>query len=200
MPYSDKQRKQLIKWFWKSNFSRRYNSAIQDRHRQDIALLKALANNEDTLIAEFNCDIQQQYFIESAFNVGSVNTKSFVLLLANNNPRSFISGANVRLGEVLKTVNRNEFHHIFPKKFLEREGVDKKRINCLTNFCFLNNADNQKIKDKDPVVYKSLLPAASINNILESAICPPNSLDLSFDEFLNQRITKLIENVNKLIE
>lgn len=50
------------------------------------------------------------------------------------------------------------------------------------------------------VYNKSLLPAASINNILESAICPPNSLDLSFDEFLNQRITKLIENVNKLIE
>ena len=121
-------------------------------------------------------------------------------MLANANPRSFISGANVRLGDVLKTVNRNEFHHIFPKKYLERQGVDKKKINCIANFCFLNNADNQKIKDKDPDVYKSLLPTASIDNILESAICPTNSLELTYENFLTGRITKLIETAKKMIE
>jgi hypothetical protein len=200
MPYTDAQRKQLLKWFWKSNFARRYNAAIQDRHRQDIQLIKTLAITETTLIAEFNCDIEPQYFSESAFNVGTVNTKNFVLMLANSNPRSFISGANVRLGEVLKSVNRNEFHHIFPKKYLEGLGVERKRINCIANFCFLNNADNQKIKDKAPIIYKRLIPAASINNILESAICPANSLDLTYDDFLNERINKLVDVAKKLIE
>ncbi len=200
MAYTDTQRKQLLKWFWKSNFARRYSAAIQDRHKQDILLMKTLAATEETSIADFNCDIEQQYFSESAFNVGSVNTKNFVLMLANNSPRSFISGANVRLGEVLKTVNRNEFHHIFPKKYLERLTVEKKKINCMANFCFLNNADNQKIKDKDPTVYKSLLPTASINNILESALCTSNSLDLSFDDFLKKRIEKLIVKANELID
>jgi hypothetical protein len=121
-------------------------------------------------------------------------------MLANNNPRSFISGGYVRLGDVLKTVNRNEFHHIFPKNYLEGLGVTKKKINCIANFCFLNNADNQKIKDKPPIVYKAMLPPASINDILESAICPANSLDLAFDNFLDERSKKLIENVNRLIE
>lgn len=200
MPYNDRQRKQLIKWFWKSNLSRRYNAAIQDKHRQDIALMKSLSVDDTVLIAEFNCNLEPQYFSDSLFNVGSVNTKSFVLMLASCSPRSFISGANVRLGEVLKTVNRNEFHHIFPKKHLERLGVDKKRINCMANFCFLNNADNQKIKDKDPKVYKSLLPVSSINNILESAICPTNALDKDFDEFINERIKKLIEYASILIQ
>lgn len=200
MPYNDNQRKQLIKWFWKSNFSRRYNAAIQDKHKQDISLMKALALNDSTLIAEFTCNIEGQYFSDSTFNVGTVNTKSFVLMLANNNPKSFISGGNVRLGDVLKTVNRNEFHHIFPKKHLERLGVDKKRINCIANFCFLNNADNQKIKDKKPDVYKALLPISSINQILKSAICPTNSLDLSFDNFLNERINILKDNAQRLIE
>lgn len=200
MPYNDKQRKQLIKWFWKSNFSRRYNAAIQDRHRQDISLMKALAVDDTTLIAEFTCNIEPQYFSDSVFNIGTVNTKTFVLMLASSNPRSFISGSQVRLGEVLKTVNRNEFHHIFPKKYLERLGVDKKNINCLANFCFLNNADNQKIKDKEPNVYKTLLPAASLNNILESAICPINALDLSFDDFKSSRIKKMIEYANSLIK
>ena len=199
MPYNDNQRKQLVKWFWKSNFSRRYNAAIQDRHKQDIALMKSLSLDDKTSIAEYNCFIENQYFSESNFNVGSVNTKTFVLMLANNNPKSFISGGNVRLGEVLKTVNRNEFHHIFPKKYLERLSVDKKRINCIANFCFLNNADNQKIKDKEPSVYKKLLPSSSLNEILQSSICPINSLDLNFEDFLLERIKALVNFGNKLI-
>lgn len=193
MTYNDNQRKQLIKWFWKSNFSRRYNAAIQDKHRQDIALMKSLSLDDTVLIAEFYCKLEPQYFSDSLFNVGSVNTKTFVLMLASNKPRSFISGAYVRLGDVLKTVNRNEFHHIFPKKHLERLGVDKRKINCLANFCFLNNADNQKIKDKDPKKYKVLLPKTSMENILESAICPTDGLEKNFDDFITDRIRNLIK-------
>lgn len=199
-PYSDLQRKQLLKWFWKSNFSRRYSSAIQDRHKHDIQLMSELASNEATSIADFNCTIERQYFEESAFNVGSVNTKTFVIMLANNHPKSFISGANVRLGDVLKIVNRNEFHHIFPKKHLDRLGIDKKRINCLVNFCFLNNADNQRIKDKNPQLYKDLMPATSIEEILNSALCPANALELSYDDFINERTRFLIQHANNLIE
>lgn len=70
----------------------------------------------------------------------------------------------------------------------------------MVNFCFLNNADNQKIKDKDPNVYKDLLPTASINNILESAICPINSLDLTYDNFLTERINKLVDTAKRMIE
>ncbi len=200
MPYNDSQRRQLLKWFWKSNFSRRYSSAIQDRHRQDILAIRNLASDSTALIANFNCEIEAAFFSESAFTMNTVNTKTFVLMLANNVPKSFISGANVRLGEVLKMVNRNEFHHIFPKKHLERLNVDKKRVNCIANFCFLNNADNQKIKDKAPVDYKTLLPSEHITEILTSAICPSNALDLSFDEFIENRINLLIENANNLIE
>jgi hypothetical protein len=200
MSYNDKQRKQLIKWFWKSNFSRRYNAGIQEKHRQDISLMKALAIDDTISIADFPCTIEPQYFSDSNFNIGSVNTKSFVLMLASNKPKSFISGAYVRLGDVLKTVNRNEFHHIFPKKYLERLGVEKKKINCLANFCFINNADNQKIKDKEPSVYKTLLPTDSLNAILESAICPPNTFELSFDDFIKARIKLLVAYANKLIE
>ncbi|RAV99161.1 GmrSD restriction endonuclease domain-containing protein [Pseudochryseolinea flava] len=197
-PYTDKQRKELIRWFWKSNFSRRYNAGVQDKHKLDIAAMRELAKNEDVVLSNFDVRLEESFFLDTPFNVGSVNTKTFVLMLANRSPRSFISGANVRLGDVLKSVNRNEFHHIFPKKHLERQGVDKKKINCLVNFCFLNNADNQKIKDKDPNVYKSLLPSQSVDNILSSAICPSSSLDMNFDQFLNERARLLVSVANDL--
>lgn len=197
--YTDKQRREIIKWFWKSNFSRRYNSGIQDKHKTDIKNLRELSAEENKEIANFECTIEPNYFLESNFTMGTVNTKTFVLMLANKGPKSFISGANVRLGDVLKTVNRNEFHHIFPKKFLERNGVDKKKINCLANFCFLNNADNQKIKDKDPKIYKALLPSTSIKEIMEHSLCVEDSLDLDYVDFINKRVEILIEKANNLI-
>lgn len=198
-PYTDKQRKQLIIWFWRSNFSRRYNSGIQDKHRADIKNIRMLAIDENKEISNFDCLIEANYFKESSFTMGTVNTKTFVLMLANSNPKSFISGADVRLGDVLKTVNRNEFHHIFPKKFLERNGYNRKEINCLVNFCFLNNADNQKIKDKDPKLYKALLPQDSIVEILKSSLSPINTLDLTYDKFLEERVQILIEKAESLI-
>lgn len=197
--YNDKQRKQLIKWFWKSNFSRRYNSGIQDKHRTDIKNIKELASNEDKEIVNFDCIIEPNYFRESNFTIGTVNTKTFVLMLANSLPKSFISGGNVHLGNVLKTVNRNEFHHIFPKRFLERLGEDRKKINCLANFCFLNNADNQAIKDKDPREYKKLLPQGSIKEIMKSSLCPENSLDMDYQNFIDNRVSLLVSKAEELI-
>jgi len=87
-----KQSNQIKKWFWKSNFSRRYIGAITDRHKQDIASMKILIDNEHAEISNFSCDITESFFLNTQFNIGSVNTKTFVLFLAHHNPLSFISG------------------------------------------------------------------------------------------------------------
>jgi len=84
-------------------------------------------------------------------------------MLASVSPKSFISGANVDLTEPMKLANSKEFHHIIPVKYLQRNGVERSKIYCLANFCFLNNTDNQKIKDKSPAKYYKLMSSA----------CPP---------------------------
>lgn len=59
----------------------------------------------------------------------------------------------------MKLANSKEFHHIFPAKYLQRLGLARNRIFCLANFCFLNNADNQRIKDKAPAEYCKIVKA-----------------------------------------
>lgn len=198
---SNTQRKQLIKWFWKSNFSRRYNAGIQDKHRIDIKNMRELLLNEKKDICAFECEINEDFFKESSFNIGNANTRTFILMLANNSPRSFISGSRITVDSVLKTVNRNEFHHIFPKKFLEKNipQITKKQINCLSNFCFLNNADNQIIKDKDPKKYKHLLPSEDLEKIMQAALCPIDSLDFEYTKFVNERTKVLCQKAHDLI-
>ena len=112
-------------------------------------------------------------------------------MLAQKLPKSFISGANVNLKEVLKQVNSREFHHIFPKKFLEGFQTPREKIQQLANFCFLNNQDNQKIKAKDPKIYKDYIQ--DLENVMAHALCPPNALDLSYDQFIKERV-KILKN------
>ncbi|MDO8141975.1 MAG: DUF262 domain-containing protein, partial [Candidatus Brocadiales bacterium] len=133
------QRQQLIKWFWRSSFSRRYTGGITDKHKQDISSMDALSMDEKYKMNEFPCEINNEFFLNNQFNIGSVNTKTFVLFLAYQNPLSFLSAGNVSLDNVLKTVNRNEFHHIFPKKYLQDNKVPSKEINWLANLCFLSS-------------------------------------------------------------
>lgn len=198
--YTDKQRKQLIKWFWKSCFSRRYSSGVNNAHQTDLNAMEKLRENEDTEISAFKCDISESFFTDNQFNINSVNTKTFITLLASKTPRSFISGARVDLATTLKLSSSKEFHHIFPDKYLQRKGKERKCIYQLANFCFLNNADNQKIKDKAPSEYVKYLNPESISAILCAAICPENTFELAYDEFIDKRKKMLADYAKSLID
>lgn len=197
--YTDKQRKQLIKWFWRSCFSRRYSSGVNNAHQSDLNAMTKLRDNEDYDASLFKCDITSDFFASNQFNVNTVNTKTFITMLASNNPISFISGAKVNLSATLKQSNTKEFHHIFPDKYLRRYGKMKKEIFPLANFCFLNNADNQKIKDKAPDEYVKMMNKSSVSRILSSAICPPDTFEMTYDNFIDVRSKLLLDYALKLI-
>ena len=198
--YNDKQRKQLIKWFWKSCFSRRYSSGVNNAHQTDLNAMKKLRENEDTDISTFKCNISESFFTDNQFNINSVNTKTFIALLASKTPRSFISGAKVDLATTLKLSSSKEFHHIFPDKYLQRLGKERRERYQLANFCFLNNADNQKIKDKAPDEYIKYLNPESVSEVLCAAICPENTFELSYDEFIDKRKKMLTDYAKSLID
>ena len=198
--YNDKQRKQLIKWFWKSCFSRRYSSGVNNAHQTDLNAMKKLRENEDTDISTFKCNIYESFFTDNKFNINYVNTKTFIALLASKTPRSFISGAKVDLATTLKLSSSKEFHHIFPDKYLQRLGKERRERYQLANFCFLNNADNQKIKDKAPDEYIKYLNPESVSEVLCAAICPENTFELSYDEFIDKRKKMLTDYAKSLID
>ncbi|TPG70796.1 hypothetical protein EEL32_06205 [Brevibacillus laterosporus] len=110
--YTSKQRDTLKKWFWKNCFSRRYSSGITGVHKQDLLAMDKLREDENYSIADFNCEIDEGFFRNNQFFITAVNTKTYIALLASNDPRSFISGAPIDLSKVLKNCNKNEFHHV----------------------------------------------------------------------------------------
>lgn len=77
--------------------------------------------------------------------------------------------------------------------------LSEEEVDPLVNFCFLNNADNQKIKDKAPSDYVSLMNPDSIMEILESAICPKDTFTMTYEEFVEARTKLLLSYANELI-
>jgi hypothetical protein len=197
--YTDKQKDKLIKWFWRANFSRRFSAGVNERQASDIVQMKALRENEDHNFVFPPKEISFE-FSEAVFSVASANTKTFIILLSQFSPYSFLSGAKIDLAKVLQKVNKNEFHHIFPQKHLEREGFDKKQINVLANICFLTRGDNNKIKDKAPSVYAQEISRDNKLKYLDNALCPSNFDELDYPTFLMERNKIIKDKVMRMIE
>jgi hypothetical protein len=200
----DQQRSHLVRWFWRSCFSRRYSSGVLRNLNTDIAEMRKLRSGQESRLDGFNVSVEEAFFTENVFRIDSVNTKTFVLMLANRGPLSFTSGQPVDLAGVLRDYNRNEFHHLYPRAYLrtldKTPREPKNDPNCLANFCFLSRADNNHLGGAAPSAYRAKLPTApALDTILESALCPYSLFDDNYDNFVHARSTKLTEEAKKLI-
>ena len=196
-----RQRKALTHWFWHSCFSRRYSNSVDNALSQDIAAFASLLRGDPSDIEKRTFKVEPNFFTDNTFLLTSVNTKVFVLLLARENPKSFLSSSVVDLNSVLATCNRTEFHHIFPKNYLStvEQVTDRSRQFMLANFAFLSQTDNRSIQDKAPSEYFDLIPAEARQAVLECALIPPGGLQMSYDDFISRRAACLANKANELL-
>jgi hypothetical protein len=194
------QNDQLSMWLWRTFFSRRYSKRLEQLN-DDIAHVALLRDGKESMLGYFDVEIEESFFLESQFNLNTVNTKSFVLLLANQHPLSFISGSPVPLASTLQAANKKEFHHLFPKRFLSDQGVDSTKINCLANFAVISRAENNKLGSASPSVYRTKMPAnaEALRLVLGSALCGESLFFDDFEEFSRDRARRLTEAARKLM-
>lgn len=191
---SDYQRNRINQWFWRSSFSRRYSSGVLRNLKADIEQMRLLKDEEDSSLGDFPANITTDFFTQHVFRISNVNTKTFLLLLSDQAPRSFISGQKVNLADTLKKANRSEFHHMMPRSFLERSG-QKEPIgdSVLANFCFLSRADNRQLGGDAPSIYKQKMPSddAVLESILSSAVTDELLFEDNYEAFIKSRAEKL---------
>jgi hypothetical protein len=194
--YSEETLAKIKRWFWRSCFSERYTSQTLKTARADIVEMRKLKEGESNELGEFNVSISPGFFTWNQFRLASAKTQMFILMLAQQSPRSLLSGANVDLAKVLQQYNRSEFHHIFPRAYLAEQGVDERVANALVNFCFISSIENKAIGKKKPSVYKSKMTSngAELADILHKALCSENIFNDDFTSFVRER-SKLLADV-----
>lgn len=197
-PYTNAQRIEINRWFWRSAFLRRYSSAVLRTLNADIEFMEEL--REGTAKPQDNWDggILPDYFLNVIFGMGNVDTKTFILMLAQCQPLSFISGAPINLASTLMESNRTEFHHLMPRAFLRSSKQNAEPDSCLANFAFLSRVDNRTIGGVAPSIYKVKL-AQDVNRVLEHALCPTSLFSDDYKKFIRERAVMLAEFANKLM-
>lgn len=197
---TDQQRRILIAWFWRSCFSRRFSAGVLRNLKKDVEEAKKLRLGKQSSLAQIGGTVEVDYFTDQSFTIGTVHTKTMILMLANRKPRSFISGSSVDLDHVLQSYNREEFHHLMPRAFLKNEGFASGQINRLANFAIISAADNKSLGGSAPSVYKKKMPTESMDEILDAALCPQSLFDDDYDGFLISRGNKLQDYAVELMK
>jgi hypothetical protein len=195
---SDTQRLRLVRWFWRALFARRFSSGVLRNLKEDIDAMLALREGNPSNLGDFAASVGAEFFTASTFRINSVNTKTFVLMLAQLKPLNFVSGQPVPLASVLRDYNRSEFHHLYPRAFLTSVGVPPADQGPLANFCFLSKADNTTLGGVAPSQYRDRM-ADSTREILDRAVCPDSLFADDYTAFLRDRGALLEAMANELV-
>ena len=150
-------------------------------------------------LAEIAVTLEADFFSDNRFTISTVNTKTFVLMLAQSEPLSFVSGSPIGLRDVMMSYNRREFHHCFPRAYLARQGRESADINRLANFVFLSAQDNKTLGGVAPSKYRERMAGEHVPAVLERALCPAVLFEDDYDRFIEVRAKRLLDGANKLM-
>ncbi len=185
------QVKILREWFWRTVFSQRYSSGTKRNLEADISEARKLREGNSAL-GGFDVNISTSTFTERRFNSGTVNTKTFILMLAAQNPRSIVNGARISVGDVLAAGNKSEFHHLYPQAFLKEKQVPAAKINALANYCILSSADNKRVGGGAPSAYRTKL-TDQLDLVLKENLIPMELFADDYESFLKKRSLLLVD-------
>lgn len=183
---SDDHRKRIVRWFWRAAYSRRYSSGVLRNLKVDIEEMANLRDGKSSKIGEFSSDITPDFFKKTTFGIGNVNSKTFILMIAQSDPLTFISGQPINLAEKLKSANRAEFHHLMPKKFLKDSSQDSLSESLLANFAFITRSENRDIGGAPPSDYKAKM-TGDVSTILTKSLIPESLWSNQYAIFIDER-------------
>ena len=170
---NSRQLRLLKRWFWRSSFALRYAQGTNRNVAADILGMGQVLRGDDDAFSLLPALVESKFFVRT-WAIRSAAAKAHACLLAQQVPRSLLSGVTLDLGEVLSRYNAREFHHIFPRAMLRAEGVPPRQADVLANICMVTAADNKKIGKRSPREYFQDIPEPDREEIFNRAIFPPD--------------------------
>lgn len=190
----------ISKWFWAGIIGEQYSNSVDSRIIRDIDELYAQLIDQIDIVPT---TVKEAHFNESKFLELKTNRtvafKGINALFIKNKAEDLNYKATIseledeQLGSI-------EFHHIFPKKWCEENGINEERADCILNKMPISKKANGIIGKKAPSVYisefqnKPGLNEEKVNKILGTHLIKSELLKKDeFDGFLNQRKEEIIK-------
>lgn len=213
--------KNIGRWFFFSSVTSRYSYSPETQMESDLNYFKNARSKED-FIKLLNTAIESE--LTNDFWEITVPNKLLVSSSKKNAIRNVFfaglirKGANVLFSErkvgdlfdpALKKRKKDlEKHHIFPRNYLlSKFGLDKRQINQVANFTYLEFEDNIDISDTAPKEYFVDIKnkyyknrEADLKKVLTDHCLSDNFYDMDFNDFLKERRKLMAKAVRSVFE
>jgi len=213
--------KNIGRWFFFSSVTGRYSSSPESQMESDLNYFNSARSKSD-FIKLLNLAIESE--LTNDFWEITVPNKLLVSSSKKNAIRNtfFASlirkGSNVLFSErkvgdlfdpTLKKKKKDlEKHHLFPKNYLSQKfNLDKRQINQVANFTYLEFEDNIDISDKPPREYFLDIQEKYYQNrklelkeLMEDHCLSENFYDMEYDDFLKERRKSMAKLVRSVFE
>jgi hypothetical protein len=205
-PTGDKQ-KYLQDFFWRCSLSGRYSSAVESKIAQDIKRIDKILKDELPKY-DFAIDSTAEFIKNNGwFSAGRSYIKAILCIYAYHQPKSFNDNSIVQINNNwLKQANSKNYHHFFPKAYLQKNGYDYHYINHIVNITIVDDFLNKReIKASAPSKYMAKF--SKVNPELKKTMRTHLIDDLDkfgvwaddYDQFIKMRTQKISEEINKRI-
>ena len=212
----------VSKWIIMSILTQRYSSSPESAFDYDIRRLNETENIESYINEEISRQLNETFWndiLVERFNTSVSSSpywKTFVIAQCKLHNRGFLS----QKIDVYSLINqRGDVHHIFPKDYLKKSGLDSKQdYNQIANYALLQQEINIAISNKAPNEYLRLVldqcngenlkigtidnEEELIENFNENAI-PYELINMTYDnyqEFLKKRRVLMANKIREYFQ
>ena len=196
------QYSEITKWFWRTAMSGYFGGWNTGNMAADQKSVAAFAAGTTADISIALSKPRQDIWETRIFRSNNAHAKLLAIVLAERQPFDLLTGQHIDTANALSWTNTKEFHHFFPKKYLEDSKETTTRINCLANFVMLTSTSNKTILATKPSSYlqeveKAL--GANLDEVLKSNLISKEAFEAAkkddYSQFLSLRAKTIQEAV-----
>jgi hypothetical protein len=205
-PTGEKQ-KYMQDFFWRCSLSGRYSSGLEGKIAQDIKRIDKILGGELPKY-DYAIDTSDEFIKNNGwFSAGRSYIKAILCIYAYHQPKSFNDNSLVQIGNGwLKQANSKNYHHFFPKAYIEREYKGDLYANHVLNITIVDDFLNKReIHAKAPSKY--MYTFSKINPKLDVSMKSHLINDLDgfgiwaddYDKFIDKRARLVSQELGKRV-
>jgi hypothetical protein len=207
-------REVMARWFFMVTLTSRYTDSPESRMEQDLAMLREATNADDfvrILDQQIQAVLTNDYWqvtlpneLESASSQSPGQFAYYAALCLLDAPVLY---SKMKVNDLLDPSTKAkkaavERHHLFPRKYLQRQGIKEQRdTNQVANYALVEWSDNIDISDKPPKAYVPQMEAhfspEELQRMYELHALPEKWYELPYTDFLAERRKRIAAVIRK---
>lgn len=205
---TSKQEKLLTQYFWWASLSSRFSSGQDTKLVQDIEKMDRILKEEAPDYRGEELALTLDNLRWRWFSPGDAFCKALLCLYAYQQPRSFSNDHLVKIDNSwLKTANSVNYHHFFPRSYLDKQGYKNWEANCVLNITIVDDYLNKRsIGAKAPADYMKVFEKDNkniANTMSTHLIDDLNGFGIwenDYKTFIEMRGQRVLEEIHKRLE